>query len=173
VVVLLALALAACSDDDEGGSASSSTATTASSSTTAESSTTVGEELGDGEHVGYIFSLQEMDDSSYSLGFDLAYLLTGDEAVAAATAAGVELDTDYYVQNDNPRVRSLTMAPDVVTTVVGEGDACCDPVEISLAEFEERIHPTLDQGTDVRKGPLVRITVEDALVTRIDEVYLP
>lgn len=178
---LLTAGLGACSDDS-GDAADTTTTSSSSTSTTTTSGTStpepVGDVLPDGEHHGYITRSQEMDDGSYRLGFDLVYLLTGDEAVAAAAAHGVELDTDYYLQNDNPRERELPGfdADEVSVTVIGGRDLCCDPIPVDYRVLEEKVYEALDGRlySNLEPGavPLVKITIADGRVTRIDEVFL-
>jgi hypothetical protein len=70
----------------------------------------------DRQDVGYLHSIQVVNGATY-LTFDRIVLLQGDEARAAARAAGrrqEEVDTtDFWVVNDNLQLRTVRLAPEV------------------------------------------------------------
>ncbi len=70
--------------------------------------------LEDGRHFGYIKSAQVTAQPQLII-FDLAYLLTGDEANQAAADRGLEtpVPNDYFIVNDNPKLRVLPVAADM------------------------------------------------------------
>ena len=109
---------------------------------------------------------------AFYLRFDRAILLNGDAADAASAAHGGEspVPNDYYIQNDNPRLRDLAIANQI--TVVGSQQltGSPEPKPISL----KALLTFVDKG-----GPLVahtpfHLTYNDhGLVTRIEEQYVP
>jgi hypothetical protein len=69
--------------------------------------------------------------------FDLAYFLTGEEANQAAAERGLEVPVpnDYFIVNDDPRLRTPALAPDLELALV-DWDRCRDAfVEGDLATF--------------------------------------
>jgi hypothetical protein len=95
--------------------------------------------------------------------FDLATIYTGPEAVEAAAAEGIELDTDFYISNVNPRLRPIAVAPNATITTIGDGDLCCEPIPTSLDDF----------GATFEPGMAVELTVVGGTVTVIAEQYFP
>jgi hypothetical protein len=191
VVSLLALAVlaAACGDDPEttGGAPTGTgpTGTTATGSPTDAPSATasatpspegIEPELEDGRHFGLIGSV---DLDGLAVEFDLAYFLTGEEANAAAEERGdeVPVPNDYYIVNDNPKLRTLGVAPNL-EIVLYDWERCCDETIVgSLEGLAEAINggePVTVDG-HLYQGPLSPywLTVEDGAVTRIEEQYLP
>jgi hypothetical protein len=80
----------------------------------ASTSALPGPELEDGRHFGYLESI-DLETPVSTVVFDLAYLLTGEEANQAAAENGypTPVDNDYYIVNDNPRLRTLLVSPDI------------------------------------------------------------
>ena len=130
-------------------------------------------ELDDGRHFGYIRSI---DTASQTMVFDLAYFLTGDEANEAAEEHGdeVPVPNDYYIVNDNPKLRTLAVAPDVEIWVIDWGN-CCDPVKGEVQPFvdafgtKQHAWDAMYQGAESQYW----VTVDDGVVVEIEEQYLP
>jgi hypothetical protein len=109
---------------------------------------------------------------AFYLRFDRAILLNGDAADAASAAHGGEspVPNDYYIQNDNPRLRDLAIANQI--TVVGSQQLTGSqgPKPTSLKALLTFIH---------NGGPLVAATPfhlrydANGFVTRIQEQYVP
>lgn len=177
----LVLVAGACGgDDDDAGSdvTSPTTASTVVTTTTtpaAQDPTTTttapqtvvtideeADELADGEHFGFA-STPQVNDTTATMNFDLAQMLTGDDAVAAAEADGVEEVGDFYIRNLLDTTIEVQLAPRAPVFIIPVDD-CCDPVEVDVptfaADYVERVVP-------------VRITVEDGIVVRVEEQYLP
>jgi hypothetical protein len=190
LVAGMALLAAACADDEEPPVASVSpsvSATTTASPTEGEPSDTESPEpsetpsesespavaLEDGRHFGDIVSIDVEDQT---LVLDLAYFLTGAEANEAADEHGdeVPVPNDYYIVNDNPKLRTLDVAPDVEVLVIDWGN-CCELQEGEIQPFvdafatEDHAWDAMYQGSD----SWYWLTVEDGVVVEIEEQYLP
>ena len=141
-----------------------------------EPSTSAGSALEDGRHFGYVRSV---DVDGGAIEFDLAYFLSGEEANQAyqeATGDSGPVPNDQFVVNDNPMLRTLTLAPDVRLRLL-DWNNCCDTFfDGDLALFAEAI----GEQADVTDGALIYrgqsqwwITVENGVVTEIEEQYSP
>jgi len=130
-------------------------------------------ELEDGRHFGYIRSI---DVESETLVFDLAYFLSGDEANQAAGEHGDEtpVPNDYYIVNDNPRLRTLAVATDVEIRVIDWGH-CCDLVQGEIQPFVEAFQTEHHAWNAMYQGGESQywLTVEGGVVVQIEEQYLP
>ena len=133
-------------------------------------------ELEDGRHFGFVRSI---DPDGMTLVFDLAYFLTGEEANEAAVERGdeVPVPNDYYIVNDNPRLRTLVLAPDVELALI-DWNRCCDrtfdgDLEVFAMALETGEPVTV--GDDIYYGALSPywLEVEEGLVVRIEDQYLP
>jgi hypothetical protein len=108
-----------------------------------------------------------------SVRFDLAYFLTGQDAIDAAKAHGDESPppNDYYIVNDNPKLRRLAVSPDVVVHAY-DWKHCCDTYStISFADWVAHVQtPSLRwHGTD---SPWW-IVVKGGVIVKIEEQFLP
>jgi hypothetical protein len=132
--------------------------------------------LEDGRHFGYVRSV---DVDGGAIEFDLAYFLSGEEANQAyqeATGESGPVPNDHFVVNDNPMLRTLSLAPDVRLRLL-DWNNCCDTFfDGDLALFAEAI----GEHADVTDGDLIYrgqsqwwITVENGVVTEIEEQYSP
>jgi hypothetical protein len=137
--------------------------------------TTPAAELEDGQHFGYIKSV-DLGASPPTLVFDLAYLLTGEEANEEAAKRGypTPVDNDYFIVNDNPRLRTLALAGDVRLRLL-DREHCCDTffdgdLERFAAAFRRTSYPP---GNYLGKFTAYELTVEDGVVVEIDEHYFP
>lgn len=110
-----------------------------------------------------------------TLTVDYAQLLTGDEAAAAAAAAGEESPppNDYFILNENPRLREFVVDPDtrVTLTTVVEGT---NPAgyEVALGEWYDMV-AGMSPGMEVVRDVPYWITVEGGRIVEIEEQYLP
>jgi hypothetical protein len=132
-------------------------------------------ELEDGEHFGFV---EEVDASGGTLVLDLAYFLTGEAANEAAAERGdeVPVPNDYYIVNDNPRLRTLTLADDLALRVY-DWNRCCDRrFDGDLETFAQAIEEgQVDSDGFLYQGHFSPywLTVENGEVVRIEEQYLP
>lgn len=129
--------------------------------------------LEDGRHFGYIRSV---DPGAMTLRFDLARFLTGEEANAAAAENGdeVPVPNDYYIVNDERRLRTLPIDPGAEILVI-DWNRCCELVPGELAPFLDAFKirdPPWDAMYQGRRAPYW-ITVRGGAVVRIEVQYLP
>jgi hypothetical protein len=184
-VLVAALALTGCSSGNGTGAAPETTApatTTPSSAppTTAPTSATPTAtpsatptaspltDLADGKNYGLLKSL---DRTGRTVVVDIVQFLTGDAAQKAAKEDGQEADNDYYVRNQNKRLRTLRYSPGVVVivntlTADRTGDATKD-TRINLSELKSYF----DKGEAQQR--LFYLTLSGGLVREIHEQYLP
>lgn len=133
-------------------------------------------QLEDGRHFGFIRAVHP---NERTVEFDLAYWLSGEEANQAyqeATGDTGPVPNDHFVVNDNPRLREVALSPDL-RLVLLDWNRCCDTLfEGDLQLFAQAI----EEQADVLDGDVVYrgvsqwwITVENGVVTRIEEQYAP
>jgi hypothetical protein len=132
--------------------------------------------LSDGRHFGYVRSV---DPAARTIEFDLASFLSGnaaDRAYQEATGDTGPVPNDHFVVNDNPMLRTITLAPDVRLRLL-DWNRCCDAFfDGDLSLFAQAINTQ----SDVNDGDLIYrgqsqwwITVRDGVVTQIEEQYSP
>ena len=118
-------------------------------------------ELEDGRHFGY-WTTFEIGDTVAFGEFDLAYFLTGAEAEAAAAERGETVENDYFIVNENPKLRTLIAHGDTkVTVLANQGGP--DSVETNVADFAVDRHETSGFW----------VTIVDGIVTSIEEQFVP
>ncbi len=105
-----------------------------------------------------------------TLVLDRAELLTGAAAKAEQRRRGLDTTSDVFVRNDNPLLRTRSVAPGV--TVLGSqvlaGRPAATPVSV------ERLRSVVANRPRGVAGPLFRLTLDRrGRVVRIAEVYLP
>lgn len=169
---------AACGGGDTPPAADTSPATTATSLPTptatdvspSPTTPTPPAELEDGRHFGYI---EAIDPTVRTIVFDLAYLLTGDEANQAASEHGdeVPVPNDYYIVNDNDRRRTLTLAPHVRILVLERFGP--DLVRGEFNGFVEGFDANDFEGQYHGSAGSYWVVVRGGLVVRIQEQYFP
>ena len=106
------------------------------------------------------------------IAVDETYSIDGENTSALTWELGDRYTTDYYVQDDSPRVRELPRIDPrtVQATVIGGRDLCCDPIPVEYPVLDRKLYEERDAG---RPGPLVKVTIAGGEVTRVDEVFLP
>jgi len=193
----LALALAGCGGDDDSKTAASdespsSAGTPASTTAEAATSTAVatstgptsettgsessaGVDLADGRHPAYATGI---DVAARTLTFDVIQFLTGADAAAAYHAANpTDLDGligDYYILDENPRLRTAPVANDVSVMLVRLAeDSSADSTPGTFEELPAYFAATgPGQGAAISASPYW-ITIESGVITGIEEQYLP
>lgn len=127
--------------------------------------------LEDGRHFVYVESATQRENESTTVRFDLAYFYRGARADQEAAERGDEVVNDYYIVNDNPRLRTLRLADDVEVAYIPES-ACCELQPGNIDAWLEGVletDPTDYPGTNVPWW----FTVEGGEITRIVQQYLP
>jgi hypothetical protein len=181
LAVLMAATLAACGSDTANPPPSPAqpaqagpAATTPSKPTTAQpasrpaASPTTGNP---GTDFGFIRSWTAKTGTFY-LRFDRAVLLTGKAADDASAAHGGEspVPNDYYIQNDNPRLREVAIADQAKVIGSQQLTGSPGPNPSSLKALLTFVH---------NGGPLVAATPfhltynANGLVVRVQEQYIP
>jgi hypothetical protein len=173
----MAMLVAACAK--EGSETASETPmptpTATSPSPTDGPSATPAPALEDGRHFGYIRSAQ-LTAEPQVIVFDLAELLTGDEANQAAAERGQEtpVPNDYFIVNDNTRLRELPVAPGLRILLL-DWTNCCDTMfradpQLFQESFDQKKYPP---GNYKGKFSPYWLTVKGGAVTKIEEPYFP
>lgn len=112
--------------------------------------------------------------SAYTMRIDYVLWLTGAEANAAATAHGDESPppNDYYVVNDNPRIREFPIQPGIPVTVVtnDDGTSDADGHTITLAQWVSALS---GPNAGAFKSTIYWITITNGTVTAIEAQYVP
>ncbi len=131
--------------------------------------------------------ITEIDVAAGTIVADYVQWLTGDEARAAAIEDGEiaddqELDDGYYIRNQNPRLRTLAVAPDtpiVLYVCYPDTGPCLTRESVTLTVFEQL---TADPASSINmegwswygSGYLPYwLTIADSRVVQIEEQYLP
>jgi hypothetical protein len=157
----------------ESPSASGRPTSTESVSPTADASPVIE----DGRNFAFVKSVDTSVDPM-TVTYDLAYFLTGDDAVRAAEQHGDEVPppNDYYIVNDNPKLRTVPLAPDA-RLVLLEWSRCCDETfDGSLTDFARALDEgEMSLGGHIYKGRLSPywLIARDGQIVRIVEQYLP
>jgi hypothetical protein len=132
----------------------------------------------DGKNFAFIKSL-DTSASPPTVTYDLAYFLTGDAATQAAKDHGDEAPppNDYYIVNDNPKLRTVALAPDA-RLVLLDWNHCCDTTfDGDLTEFAGAVDRDAEVTSDGdvykgRQSPYWLIA-RNGQIVRIEEQYLP
>lgn len=127
--------------------------------------------LPDGRHFVYVTKLHGTPPDA-TLTFDLAEFLTGEAAAQAAAEHGDESPppNDYYIVNDNPKLRTIPVAPDVTIQTI-DWTNCCELTDVPYTDWAGSLTAPTDAlyGT----GTQYWITVTDGQIVAIEEQYLP
>jgi hypothetical protein len=181
LAVLMAATLAACGSDTANPSPSPAqpaqagpAATTPSKPTTAQpaarpaagSATT-----SSGTDFGFIRSWTAKTGTFY-LRFDRAVLLTGKAADDASAAHGGEspVPNDYYIQNDNPRLREVAVADQARVIGSQQLTGSPGPNPSSLKALLTFVH---NGGPQAAATPFHLKYDANGLVVRVQEQYVP
>ncbi len=140
----------------------SATVTVVTTGTTAPKKNVV---LADGRHPGFI---KAVGDDAVSM--DLVEFLTGDAAAKAwqeryPDSEQDSPDNDYFIVNDNKKLRKLPFAPSVVVKVVGDTGPEATK-SIAVTGLEKYFGELLDDT-------MFWFTVQQGKVTKIEQQFLP
>ena len=184
VAVVVVGGLAGCGPDAKSTSsgtpstASPSAATVAASSTGAPASQapSASPVLADGRSAVY---LTTVDTGHRAITFDLIEFLTGDSAKQAWKKANPGSDEDgpdddYFIVNDNPKLRTLPVAGTVTVSVLQNGGGSPDPMSITFAAFPAYLTKAKPDTSDhqLSYNPFW-ITVQNGQIVKIEEQFVP
>ncbi len=168
-----------------GDTTTTTTAEAGDTTTTSETAgTTTTEKLSTAEtrlpngHIkamGFIKEVHTKDGQNY-ISIDYAEMLSGQEAIDAAIAAGdlapgEDLPNDYYIRNTNPELREFAVSPGVaITTSTWEGEFDKPVTWDVFASFWSASPPG---GAEFLRDSPWWIERDGQTVIKIDEQYLP
>jgi hypothetical protein len=124
-----------------------------------------------GRDFGFIRSWTAKTGTFY-LRFDRAVLLTGKAADAASAAHGGEspVPNDYYIQNDNPRLREVAIVDQA--TVIGSQQLTGSPGP-NPSSLKALLTFVANGGPQAKATPFHLTYNDNGLVVRVREQYLP
>ena len=127
--------------------------------------------LADGRHPVFLTGL---DVGGRTVEFDFIQWLTGEEAREAYTADHPDdpgyPPNDFYIVNDNPRLRVLPVAGDVTVTVLEHG---FEPMAIAFEELPAFLADDLVPDDEALWHNPFWLTVSDGTIAAIEEQYTP
>ena len=183
-VVALSLAAAACASgpseppDESSPPPAATSAATSPGPTASSPSSTASPLIEDGRNFAFIKSVDTRGDP-VTVTYDLAYLLHGEEAAKAAREHGDEAPppNDYYIVNDNPRLRTVPLAAGAEIVLLDWKHCCDDTFEGSLEDFAKAINDGMELtvGAKIYKGGISPywLIARGGTIVRIEEQYLP
>lgn len=124
--------------------------------------------------VGYVTSVVNAG-GTWKLQIDYVQWLTGGEAADAAAARGDESPppNDYYLINDNPKIREFPVQAGIgVLVVTNAEDGSCDPMGHVMA-LSEWAAAMSGPYAEVFKSNLYWVTVTNGTITAIQAQYVP
>jgi hypothetical protein len=127
--------------------------------------------LPDGRSFVYAKDVSEGADGT-ELTFDLAYFLTDEAAQEAAAAHGDEAVNGYYIVNDNPKLRTMPIAPDAIVRYVPEG-TCCQLKTGDLDAWSAAVNGTAQTDYPNMEYTGWWIGVEGGEIVRIAQQWVP
>jgi hypothetical protein len=111
----------------------------------------------------------------YQLTADYAQMLTGTAAATAATAHGDESPppNDYYIVNDNKKLRLFPLSKTAKIIVLGwSGEDSTAAKTITVGQFMD-VMPGGASPQDPWRSSPYNITITGGTVTKVEQVYLP
>jgi hypothetical protein len=128
-----------------------------------------GPALLDGKHFGALIAVGA-NQKPPRLVIDIEQWFTDQAAFDAAEEDGVVLDHHpYYIRNENPRWRTIEIAPAATVSLIAYGDRSYSTL-VNLSRFGELFSSY--EGRLLRLSPYW-ITMEDAKVVAIEEQLIP
>ena len=189
--VLALILISGCGVDSVATTTTSTTTTTVPATTTTTSPLWPGDratpietdnlvtELEDGTYLVFIDHVfHEGMTGGPEIHLDLAVWFGGEEAVIAAAEDGAESPppNDYYIRNLDPTLLVREVSPEVRVTSVwfhyaDTGDLSSQP--ITYEELVEALTGEVDDSLLAMRFDPWWITIDDGVVTAIDEQYVP
>jgi hypothetical protein len=131
--------------------------------------------IGDGRYFVRLTDVQGGEEGPLLLQYDLAYLLTGDAANQAAAAHGDEtpVPNDYYIVNDNPKLRLTPLSDLFVVRYLPEGSGTTTPVPGTHDRFFAWMGQTAQTDFPTKAASWWWITIQDGQVVKIEQQFFP
>jgi hypothetical protein len=131
--------------------------------------------------LGFIVDRISGDDGTVALVVDYAEWLTGWAATAAARTDGVigpedQVPNDYYIRNNNDRLRTLLVAGDATIRVIDATALRLPHIAMSLAEFDRMFTTGDDRWTYGAAQPVTPywfIVDPEGVIRQIEQQYIP
>jgi hypothetical protein len=169
-VVAILLACAACSPGAERAAPSPDETETPSGT---PQPSVAGSDLEDGEHYAYI---KDVDAEDRTITVDVIQFLTGEEANEAyfdETGDSEGVPNDYYIKNENRRLRTLEVSDDAEIRLVWFDRDENEELNLEGQPATLEDLPGYIKGDPPRDGSPFILTVTDAVVRKIKEQYVP
>jgi hypothetical protein len=129
--------------------------------------------LDDGRHAAYLTAI---DVPGRTISFDVVQYLTGEAADGAYHQDHPEIEggppNGYYIRNENPRLRTLPVRPNVPVQVLWLGTAG-QPESITFEELPAYVAAVPEPGGQYLWYDPFWLTVHDDRVESIVEQYIP
>jgi hypothetical protein len=134
-----------------------------------------GDTLPDGTYFVRLTDIQGGEEGPLQLQYDLAYFLTGEEANQAAADRGLEtpVPNDYFIVNDNPKLRLTPLEGVYTVKYIPEGSGLSTPVKAHEAQFLGWMGETVQTDFPPKDTSWWWITIQNGSVTKIQQQYLP
>jgi len=134
-----------------------------------------GDTLPDGLYFVQLTDIQGGEEGPLQLQYDLAFFLTGADANQAAADRGLEtpVPNDYFIVNDNPKLRLTPLEGVYSVKYIPEGSGLSTPVKAHEAQFLGWMGETVQTDFPPKDTSWWWITIENGSVTKIEQQYLP
>lgn len=113
-------------------------------------------------------------DGAWVLKIDYVQFLTGGEAADAAAAHGDESPppNDYYVVNDNPKIRQFKVQPGIPVFVVTNNDGTSD-ADGHTVTLDQWIAAMNGSQAGAFRASIYWVTITNGIVTAVEAQYVP
>lgn len=134
-----------------------------------------GDTLPDGRYFVQLTDIQGGEEGPLQLQYDLAYFLTGADANQAAADRGLEtpVPNDYFIVNDNPKLRLTPLEGVYSVKYIPEGSGLSTPVKAHEAQFLGWMGESVQTDFPPKDTSWWWITIANGSVTKIEQQYLP
>jgi hypothetical protein len=127
-----------------------------------------GPPLADGRHFGYISAA--VGGQNPRVVVDVALFLTDE---AAAAAHGGQLEDGYYVVNDNPEIRTVSLSPDATVWIVGPNTNAEPTIQVPLQEWIDAVTSATNLNSMSYIDNGYWFDLVDGRVVRLEEQWVP
>jgi len=134
-----------------------------------------GDTLPDGRYFVQLTDIQGGEEGPLQLQYNLAYFLTGADANQAAADRGLEtpVPNDYFIVNDNPKLRLAPLEGVYSVKYLPEGSGLSTPVKAHEAQFLGWMGESVQTDFPPKDTSWWWITIANGSVTKIEQQYLP